>query len=768
VRVSASSTLGRLHADLEGVQPKPATPTDPADLNKDSAYDAAMTHASVLTNDYLAALGPATADSSAAASNTATASFHVFLLEQSRLKHQGRAWGEMAVTLLDASQQDALENLVRELGCSVQAGSLERVLAFQQQLTEAPALLRRCVLSNNAIVDAWTDFLFGAKAYGALRTLLRQRLAAGVDTFAYALSRNALAKMMAACAIEGDSVGSLMLLRESSWGALAKLSAAQATAATTAHTSAAGAEPTDLIAAATVGMPACVNSLPSWVPRYWSTAQAWQSLSAEGAQQQPRTPSDEAALSELCDSLLSAAGQGFGATAVQQPPSPVAASAPTVSAPILAPKPLHPRLSISLPQSRANPPPSAFRSSLHRSSSSLLSHAAAGGSTPTGAGMSTRARSYAAPPTEQTMEATEAVLLMPPQESAVPARPATPPTPLPVLDLATELHVDSRLMELAVVAAARAQYRSSEFARRDADAAVRAYAAANPASEDAEVNLAVLTEARSLAQTHAEQYQRQRQQQNARRSTRALDRVTRTSSQLAIEENIEPDDVEDFGLEDEDESGGMEDSSDGAAAPTSLFSLLNDPVHPPPLAFQLWSLMLQQQIPLQHSASFVQLLSSLQAHTQQTAADATSSSAAASLLLSTLSSEMSHSRSDGGVLQHKWLRADEAAFRQGELELLVRLSTRAAAEDEPGDAAWQAVDLLRQMHAEGVSFANPSAAAVTVSQLYRAVLEGAAPGFARTKLLQDLLLAVEDLASVGSAATLSVEQLLEQVAVQEQ
>jgi len=221
-------------------------------------------------------------------------------------------------------------------------------------------------------------------------------------------------------------------------------------------------------------------------------------------------------------------------------------------------------------------------------------------------------------------------------------------------------------------------------------------------------------------------------------------------------------------LEDEDESGGMEDSFNGAAAPSSLMALLNDPVHPPPLAFQLWSLMLQQQIPLQHSASFVQLLSSLQSHTQQTAVDATGSSAAVSLLLSTLSSEMSHSRSEGGVLQHKWLRADEAAFRQGELELLVRLSTRDAAEDEPGDAAWQAVELLRQMHAEAVSFANPSAAAVTVAQLYRAVLEGAAPGFARTKLLQDLLLAVEDLATVGSAATISVEQLLEQVAVQEQ
>jgi len=749
------SALGRLHTELDGAQPKPKTPTAPADQNKDSGYDQAVTQATVMAGDYLTSLASSSSSSTAAAGSaqdaapsaisTGSAGFDVFLLEQSRLRHAARAWGELAVTQLDAEQQNALEALVLELGTGVQSGSLERVLAFQQELTQAPQQLQRFVLSNTAVLDAWVDFLYGAKAFGTLCSLQRQRLSAGVDTVAFSLSRNSMAKMLAACAVEGDASTSLMLLRESSWGSLAKV---EASAAAGAVSSAVDNETVSF-----AHPPTSVNRLPSWTPRWWGTEQAMQSLSIVRA----RTPEDELALEELCDGLLAAAGQGFGAEdAVQQQP---AAPAPvSVSAPILAPKPSHPRLSINLGalQPRASPQP--FRAAgtplaaLQRSSSSsLLSHATAGGSTPGGAGISTRARAYAAPAMAQAVSAPEeeAVLLMPTPAPA-PPRPVTPPTPLPILDLFTELSVDSRLMELALVAAVRQQARAAEFARRDAVQRVLAHAQANPDLENADVNLALHQQAQELIAEQRQQQQQSPRRNRRRRASRALEASIPRPDAIELEKELEPDDVEDFGLQDED---GEEQQ------PRTLFDVLNDPVQPPPMAFQLWSLMLQQQVPLQHSSTFVHLLSSLQAHVEAMGAEAGS---APSLLLATLSREMAHSRGAGGVLQHKWLRADEAAFRQGELSLHLKLAMQADPLDTSSASSsfssrehvWESVDLLRLMHAEGL----PPPSAALIAQVYRMVLLGGEAGYARTKLLQDLLLVVEDM---GCA-----EAVLEEIAAQ--
>jgi len=429
-----------------------------------------------------------------------------------------------------------------------------------------------------------------------------------------------------------------------------------------------------------------------------------------------------------------------------------------VSAPILAPKPSHPRLSINLGalQPRASPQP--FRAAgtplaaLQRSSSSsLLSHATAGGSTPGGAGISTRARAYAAPAMAQAVSAPEeeAVLLMPTPAPA-PPRPVTPPTPLPILDLFTELSVDSRLMELALVAAVRQQARAAEFALRDAEQRVLAHAQANPDVENVDVNLALHQQAQELIAEQRQQQQQSPRRNRRRRASRALEASIPRPDAIELEKELEPDDVEDFGLQDED---GEEQQ------PRTLFDVLNDPVQPPPMAFQLWSLMLQQQVPLQHSSTFVHLLSSLQAHVEALGAEAGS---APSLLLATLSREMAHSRGTGGVLQHKWLRADEAAFRQGELSLHLRLAMQADPLDTSSSSSsfsarehvWESVDLLRLMHAEGL----PPPSAALVAQVYRMVLLGGEAGYARTKLLQDLLLVVEDM---GCA-----EAVLEEIAAQ--
>ena len=222
---------------------------------------------------------------------------------------------------------------------------------------------------------------------------------------------------------------------------------------------------------------------------------------------------------------------------------------------------------------------------------------------------------------------------------------------------------------------------------------------------------------------------------------------------------MEPDSADDefdFG-----EAAEAEESRD----PPTLFQTLNAPARAgrgqlPPLSFQLWSLMLQQQVPLSHPHSFTSLMGGLRAHVGEAAA--APAAAAAGVMLATLAGEMAHSRRPGAPLQHKWLRADVGAFRAAELDLHQQLAAAAPDGDASADHAFQCVDVLRDMQAEGL----PLASLAPVAALYRQVLhDGDAESdgaYARSKLLQDLAVAVDDYAAVDQAV--SMDALLDEVA----
>ena len=354
---------------------------------------------------------------------------------------------------------------------------------------------------------------------------------------------------------------------------------------------------------------------------------------------------------------------------------------------------------------------------------------------------------------------------------AAPATPPpSPPTPLAVIDLWTELSVDSRLMELALVAAARAQSRASELEARATAAAIAANARANPESEHAEINQSLYEHAQAML---AQSRRNSNSILSPSNGARSLARRGRAGSLRsagdrdldAFEEEVEPDSADD-----EFDFGEAEDGDEGSAGGSaSLFQTLNGAgasgasVGPlPPLSFQLWSLMLQQQIPLQHPHSFGQLMGGLRAHVEAAheapatggsgSGPSSASESASSVLLSTLSAEMAHSRRLGAPLQHKWLRADVAAFRSAELALHQQLAASAADSADSADHAFQCVETLREMQAEGLPLAPQSLAAVAA--LYRSALNGADDGFARSKLLQDIAVAVDDYSCIDPAVSM--------------
>ena len=678
-----SSTLGRLIGDAVELQ-RPRTPPTgvnavppPTDPNEDTQYKDASFQMSVVASEYLklvsapvSAAASASGVPAAAAAPIPTATLgsgvELFLLEQSRMKHQQRQWESEVLGSLAPAQQLELQALIQRLGVAVQAGDMEEVLAFQTDLASSattPALAR-ALYSNNAVLDAWVDCLFAAKQFRAAASLIPQRLCSGLSTQDYSLSRKTMCKLLTACAVEGNVSASLMVLRESSWGVLALPGSS---------------ENTD----ASKFVPTSVSRLPSWVPQYYSTQAALTSLT------QPRVEAevDDGAV----DGVLAAAGDGFGVA-----PTPV-----EVAPIIVAPAP-HPRLSINIHAARAPsfpvhrvPTPQAISSLFVRGSYTP-------GASQSLAGMSTRAR-------RSHQQEDEAVAAAPVAAAAVERG---PPTPLPIIDLFTELSMDSRLMELAIVAAVRSEARATEFQLRDTVANITAHAAANPDSEHAALNLTMHEHARAL-----------------------LHQAQRSAAITAV---VAP-----------------EDSSDVSAQPT-IFDQMNDPKARSPLAFELYSLMLKHRVPLHHSHSYVQLMSQLRAYASAPAGLAAPQTV--KTLLTTLSAEMAHSRALGGALQHRWVRGDVGQFRSAEFDLHHMLSTGAAAEQDGGDSLFQAVDILREMHAESL----PAPAVSSVAALFSSVLQDADQGFARSKLLQDLLCTVEDYSA--SEPEMAVEALLQRIA----
>lgn len=676
-----SSTLGRLIGDAVELQ-RPRTPpsgvpapTAPSNPNEDTQYQDAVFQMSVVASEYLklvnapvSAAARASGVPAAAAAPIPTATLgsgvELFLLEQSRMKHQQRLWEAEVLAALAPAQQIELQSLIQRLGLAVQAGKMDDVLAFQTDLasTSTPAPLARALYSNNAVFDAWVDCLFAAKQFRAATSLIHQRLSSGLSTQDYSLSRKTMCKLLTACAVEGNVSASLMVLRESSWGALALPGAAS--------------ENTD----ASKFVPTSVSRLPSWVPQYYMSQAAMTSLT------QPRVEAevDDAAV----DGLLAAAGDGFGAAPKPAEVAPI----------ILAPAP-HPRLSININATRATsfprvPTPQALSSLFVRGRSTP-------GASQSLAGMSTRA--------SRSQQQDEEPVAVAPVAAAVERG---PPTPLPIIDLWTELSMDSRLMELAIVAAVRSEARATEFQLRDTVANITAHAAANPDSEHAALNLTMHEHALALL----------KQAQRSAAVTAAV---------------------------------ASEESNDFSAPPT-VFEQMNDPKARSPLAFELYSLMLKHRTPLSHSNSYVQLMSQLRAHATSPAGLAAPQTV--KTLLTTLSAEMAHSRSTGGPLQHRWVRGDVGQFRSSEFHLHHLLSTGAAAEQDGGDSLFQAVDILREMHAESL----PAPEVASVAALFSSVIQDAEQGFARSKLLQDLLCTVEDYAAIEPE--LSVEALLQRIA----
>jgi hypothetical protein len=778
-RPSAASTLGRLHQGGVELQRPKTPPTDittaspAADPNHDSAYADTVFQTSVYVSEYLKLVSLAAPSAAArqvaaaaaargadaagpSAGSTPTSGVDVYLIEQSRMKHQQLSWRAQVGADLSAPQQRALEELVRQLGTGVQANRLADVLEFQAQLASgAEPLLVRSLLANNLVLDAWVDYLYGAKAFPALVALVQQRLAAGVDAQRFPLSRSSMIKLLAACAVEGDASASIMVLRESSWAALAKPADHEAAAAE------------DALGSSLSGIPSSVGRLPSWVPAYYSSGAAAADIDALAtAPSAPRALEAE----DAPDQLLAASGDGFGAEAAQALTAPAAPPAVTAA---------RPRLSINLSARALYRSPSL--SGFIGSSSSLLGASSTGQASKL-AGMSTRARGgreVRGSDPEPAVQPAAAATSDRDSGPALATPPPSPATPLAVIDLWTELSVDSRLMELALVAAARAQSRASELEARATAAAIAANARANPQSEHAEINQSLYEHAQAmLAQSRRNSNASANAHANAILSpsngARSLARRGRAGSLRsagdrdvdAFEEEVEPDSADD-----EFDFGDAEDGGEGSAGGSaSLFQTLNGagasgagPL--PPLSFQLWSLMLQQQVPLQHPHSFGQLMGGLRAHVEAAhdpapatggsgrgSGPSSASESASSVLLSTLSAEMAHSRRLGAPLQHKWLRADVAAFRSAELALHQQLAASAADSADSADHAFQCLETLREMQAEGLPLAPQSLAAVVA--LYRSALNDAEAGLARSKLLQDIELALDDYSAVDTAVSM--------------
>ena len=662
---SATSILGRLMDGAADLQ-KPRTPTidtDAADSKQQvSTPDADYLQLTLCAEEYLKLVSaPATSTIGGA---------ELYLIDSSRMRHQQAAWEKfVGAANLTHKQQVELETLVQSLGRAVEAADTDAVLAVQSSLANVDRTIALPLLSNNLILDAWIDFLHSKRQYFAIVRLFQSRMHIGVRVNEFSLSRKSACKVLLACAVEGDIASSMMALRETSWSALVNA-------------------PVDGDVASAVvssGVPSSVSRLPSWCPAYYSSDAA---AMAVGINTRSSFDTDGP------DSLLVASAEGFG----------VDVNATSTVAPLVA-------TSTSPVVVHSRPPPVLlrpipFRAPLSSFSSLLGSSLLQNGATSTvqnaAAGMSTRARHKPAP-----------VSVTPPPMTATitAAAEPTPITPLPIFDLWTELTLDSRLMELAVLTAIRSSARSSTASFRAASSAIASAAAAHPLSSNPELNLSIHEHAAALF---------------GRSSSHST--LTKRSTPIPLDfmEELEPD-----AADDEFDVEAYRREADETNEPKSVFAVINAPKSQCPLAFQLWSLMLQQSVPLQHSNTFVQLMSQLQSNLP------TLPSSTSSVLLTTLSNELQHARSKNGALQHKFLHTDVEAFLTTQLQVYSDMSKQP---ESNGDEIWECISVLRSMHTESI---QPSVE--SVASIYRSILFGSESSFGRSKLLQDLQVVCEDL-----------------------
>jgi hypothetical protein len=655
-----TSILGRLHSDGVDLQ-KPRTPgateaekaaqaQKALPKNQDSQYTQSIATLSVYAEEYLKQI-------SAPVSSNAegqTDAHPLFLIEQSRLKHQQANWMRHVTSTLTSVQQTSLESHVLTLGTAIQSGNRSGVSEFlTTTVSSMEKDVARAMLANHQILDAWLDFLYAHQDYPSLLSLFQLRLALGVSPSEYAMSRKAMCKVLCAAAVEGDLVASMQVLRESSWGALSSSSAAAAS---------------ESVSTSVNGQPSSAHKLPSWVPSYYSSDAAAQ---ASGVQP-PRTPTE---LMDGPDALLVKAAEEYSPVEKSATHSAAQESAaPIVQRPVSIIRPVAYR-------------PQSFSSFSTLLGGALLSSAPQQTVQTSAAGMSTRARPRIAPIQVHTPPPSTTIAA-----AASAAQDPTPITPLPILDLFTELTLDSRLMELALLSSIRAEFRSEEFARREQREDLARRAKENPMAENEEMNLSVHEHAQAIFQ-----------------ATKAAQAAIPQATALNFDQPAAVDE-------------------DDSSQPKSIFSIMNDPSSRTPMAFQLWSLMLAQQVPLAHSHTYVALLENLQAHLAEMPR------ASANLLVQTLSNEMQFARTSG-ALKHKFLRSDVRTFLTHELALHQAL----AVEEDGADSVWSCLATLKQMHQEAVT---PSVA--TVAQLYHSILTASDPSFGRSVLLQDLLTLAED------------------------
>ena len=255
-------------------------------------------------------------------------------------------------------------------------------------------------------------------------------------------------------------------------------------------------------------------------------------------------------------------------------------------------------------------------------------------------------------------------------------------------------------MELAIIAATRSESRKAEFESRSADMRVKARAAAHPVAQHPDLNLSIHEHAQAIEQLFA----KGKQQPNSTKSAKISNGLINVAGSI-----------------------------EGGIVPPSLFASMNNPRNLSPLAFQLWSIMLKQQIPLQHSHSYVSLVNNLALHMPTTSSQ--SRSRLSNLILQTLSSEFHHARQSGS-LKYKTLRSDLEQFVNRELALNQQLAT---VDEEGGDNLWQALTILRQIQIESL---KPNIS--VIAQIYSNICNSA-DGVGRTKLLQNITTLINDL-----------------------
>jgi len=696
---SHSSTLGLLHRGMVEL-PKPRTPTPkPTSTQRDPSIaiteDADLEfRLSVYADEYLKLVSSGSEESS-----------DLFLLETSRLKWQAAEWKQHFTQTLSQAQLDELEALVARLGRAVEGGDVEGVVTFAHQFCNPSAVssvLARAVLSNTSVLDAWIQFLYSRGKHQTLLQLVRLRHRLDVDTHAYRLSRASLCRLMVAACMESEIATSLLLLRESSWGTLAQ---------TAAIDKADPNQQSGIQHSAASHLPSAANRLPSWVPLFYSTPAA----AAAAAESNASNSKNALELEDAPDILLARAADGFGVegngsstnASSSSQPAQASSSHPAIQAP-------KPRLSINL-HARTLSGFSTYRvSSSPRSSTplssllngSILAHTPSAAQTAHHlASISTHARVHQSS-TAAIADDSECAIDSTEQPSSSDLTPQ--PTPLPIIDLWSELGMDSCLMELAILTATRADDRANVDEQTELEAAIEREATRNPDDLAAQIQLSALQHVRML-----------RQQQAA-----PVQQSTSTASH-----GMQP---------------GHQRASSG---PATLFERMNEPQVP--LAFQLWSVMLQQKLPLSHSYSFAALMGNLALHLPRLADEAaaaastnTSSSFAPtlpSLLLQTLSTEMRHSRLH--TLQHKWMREEIQKWMHTEAEMHLQLASHPCESGRSAstDHIWQCVSILREIQQEGLAAPMP-----LLSQLFMTVMQGSESGFARSKLLQDLMVICED------------------------